>query len=647
VLHRDLKPSNILLGKYGETLLVDWGLAKATGRPDPARGAATEGPLRPQSGGSHTPTLAGQKMGTPAYMSPEQARGELERLGPATDVYSLGATLYCLLTGRPPVQGADDAVVTQHVIEGRIPAPRSVRSDLDPALDAICRQALANRPEDRYASALDLADDIERWLGDQPVTAYAEPWTRRLGRWARRHRTLVTTAGAVLGVLAAALAVGLWRVDQERQRTLRQFGSAHGLAASLVETAEKTLSQTPGQEALRKGLFDQAATSYDLLVAERRDDPALLREAGMVHFYKGNLLRFGNETDAADQEFQRARGLLDAARRLDPENLAVQDRLVELERDRAQLATRLGRDRQARASLEQALEAVGAVLQRDAANLDARRTEASLLASLVAAEVNLGQDAQALEHARTVVDRYRSLAQQGVDREKSTPAYATSTGERLVPLLYVMSLNRLADLQREGGKLDEALATSELAVARITPLVNAAKTPDNLSQTASTLRVRGEILAALLGREADARAAYDEALGILAALIQANGRSAAYREARGTTLRLRAELARRQNRADEARADLEASLADYDWLTKNAANIPRFWNGLGLTRAARAELLAAEGGEGASTARDQAITALRKAVSLAPDNVPFSRDLERVGGNGGRATGRKGTPPGP
>ena len=102
VLHRDIKPGNIIVGKHGETLVVDWGLAKATGKSDPASGERT---LVPSSASGSAETLPGSALGTPAYMSPEQAEGNLDALGPRSDVYSLGATLYCLLTGRPPVRG--------------------------------------------------------------------------------------------------------------------------------------------------------------------------------------------------------------------------------------------------------------------------------------------------------------------------------------------------------------------------------------------------------------------------------------------------------------------------------------------------------------------------------------------------------------
>ncbi len=104
VLHRDIKPANIIVGKHGETLVVDWGLAKATGRADPGADAGEQS-LVPSSASGSAETLPGRALGTPSFMSPEQAEGDLENLGPRSDVYSLGATLYFLLTGRPPVDG--------------------------------------------------------------------------------------------------------------------------------------------------------------------------------------------------------------------------------------------------------------------------------------------------------------------------------------------------------------------------------------------------------------------------------------------------------------------------------------------------------------------------------------------------------------
>jgi WD40 repeat protein/serine/threonine protein kinase len=206
VLHRDLKPGNIMVGKYGETLVVDWGLAKTTDRPDLGKDTE-EKPLVLASVGGVAETQAGRALGTPAYMSPEQASGELDRLGQASDVYSLGATLYHLLTGHAPVEEPDTGRALQRVRRGEIAPPRQVDRRIAPGLDAICRKAMALKPEDRYATSKALADDIEHWLADEPVLAFPEGWSQRLSRWSRRNRTWVL-AGAAALLLVTVVSLG-------------------------------------------------------------------------------------------------------------------------------------------------------------------------------------------------------------------------------------------------------------------------------------------------------------------------------------------------------------------------------------------------------------------------------------------------------
>src|SRR4051794_14327627 len=190
VIHRDLKPANILLGPYGETLVVDWGLAKVVGRSEAAsKDGAAEATLQPGSGSGSSETLPGTALGTPAYMSPEQAEGRLERVGPLSDVYSLGATLYCLLTGKPPVGDTDVGEALRRVQRGAFPPPRAVRPGIPLGLEATCLKAMALKPEDRYGSARELAEDIERWLADEAVSAYRDPISTRLTRWGRRHKS--------------------------------------------------------------------------------------------------------------------------------------------------------------------------------------------------------------------------------------------------------------------------------------------------------------------------------------------------------------------------------------------------------------------------------------------------------------------------
>src|SRR5438067_10336204 len=135
VLHRDLKPGNIMLGKYGETLVVDWGLAKVIDQPASISTEPGEGTLTPSSGNLASHTIMGAAMGTPQFMSPEQAAGRLDQLGPASDVYSLGATLYCVLTGQPPVDDTEVGSILRKVQHGEFAPPRQVKADVPRALE--------------------------------------------------------------------------------------------------------------------------------------------------------------------------------------------------------------------------------------------------------------------------------------------------------------------------------------------------------------------------------------------------------------------------------------------------------------------------------------------------------------------------------
>jgi tetratricopeptide (TPR) repeat protein/tRNA A-37 threonylcarbamoyl transferase component Bud32 len=216
VLHRDIKPGNVIVGRHGETMVVDWGLAKATGKSEPG---SVERALSPSSASGSADTLPGSALGTPAYMSPEQAMGDLERLGPGSDVYSLGAMLYCLLTGKPPQEGNDVGAILRQVQRGEFTPPRRLDATIDPALEAICLKAMALAPEDRYASCRALAEDIERWMADEPVLAWREPLARRAQRWARRHRPAVTGLAVALltGLIGLAAAATVYLQQRQAQ----------------------------------------------------------------------------------------------------------------------------------------------------------------------------------------------------------------------------------------------------------------------------------------------------------------------------------------------------------------------------------------------------------------------------------------------
>ncbi len=337
VLHRDLKPANVMVGRYGETLVVDWGLAKVVGHADAEN---TEGVLVPD-GGDADLTRAGAALGTPSYMSPEQADGQLDRVGPRSDVYSLGATLYCLLTGSPPFAGGGVAEVLDAVRRNDFPRPRERDARVAPPLEAVCLKAMALNPEDRYATPRALADDLERWLADEAVEAYPEAWPARLGRWRRRHRTLVAAVGVVALTLLGAAVIGAVAVRREQGRT-RAVAQADALADASADTVPALLAslrehpadvmprltrqweeeQADGRR-LRVGLAlaaDVAVRARLIELARKADDPQevlLVRHALAPHSAEVIPLLWGQVKAAAKAPAERFR-LLALLAGLDP-----------------------------------------------------------------------------------------------------------------------------------------------------------------------------------------------------------------------------------------------------------------------------------------------------------------------------------------
>jgi serine/threonine protein kinase len=205
ILHRDLKPSNVLIDPFDQPRVTDFGLAKRLHHDSEL-------------------TLSGQVLGSPNYMPPEQAAAKRGLVGRRSDVYSLGAILYHLLTGRPPFVGETLTDTLREVVEKDPVSPRLLNPSVPPDLETLCLKCLENEPARRYQTAQALADDLDRFLRDEPIQARAVSQVEKFWRWCRR-KPVVASLGAATLVLLLAVAVGspiaIYRVNAERQRAER------------------------------------------------------------------------------------------------------------------------------------------------------------------------------------------------------------------------------------------------------------------------------------------------------------------------------------------------------------------------------------------------------------------------------------------
>ncbi len=313
VIHRDLKGQNVVLGDFGEVMVLDWGLAKLVDHPD---NAAETGPYSvvdlPQGDEAHAPTVQGQVLGTPAYMAPEQAEGRVDAVNQLTDLYGLGAILYEILTGRAPFTGTDTLDLLRKVREETPPRPRAVDPGIAPALEAVCLRAMAKSPADRYQSAHEVADEVRRWLADEPVSAYPEPFATRARRWVKRHKNTAAAAAFVLVIAAGALGVTSVVVRRERDEARRARDEARGQRAQARRAVNEMYTEVADQwledrlDPLQKHFLERSLAYYNDFTKPDPNDPAVDLDRGWAFLRIGDVERKLGRVEQAEAAYQSA-----------------------------------------------------------------------------------------------------------------------------------------------------------------------------------------------------------------------------------------------------------------------------------------------------------------------------------------------------
>jgi serine/threonine protein kinase/Flp pilus assembly protein TadD len=294
IVHRDVKPANLLVDAKGHLWVTDFGLA--------------------QFQGDARLTQTGDLLGTLRYMSPEQALARHRLVDHRTDIYSLGVTLYELLTLEPAFRGTDRQEILRQIAFEEPRPVRRLNKAVPADLETVVRKAMAKEPEERYATAQELADDLRRFLDDKPVRARKPTLWQLAAKWSRRHKGLVRSAVAALVLLVVGLGSCLLLIWGEKRRTEEALAHSRENQAQAekavndfyTEVAEQWLENEPRSQTVQRQFLEKALAHYQGFLRQNNADPRLRQETGRAYLRVGNIQQKLGQGEQAAEAYDQA-----------------------------------------------------------------------------------------------------------------------------------------------------------------------------------------------------------------------------------------------------------------------------------------------------------------------------------------------------
>src|SRR5262245_33009701 len=361
IVHRDLKPANVLMmfsrtgsGSYPNVLPLPARPKNFTPKLNDFTPKLTDFGLAKSVGSADGPTQPGAILGTPSYMAPEQASGHSCNVGPAVDIYALGAILYELLTGRPPFRAETPLDTIMQVVTQEPVPPRQLQAKCPRDLETIALKCLQKDPPKRYATAGEVADDLQRYLNGEPILARPVGALGRWWRWTKRNRAVATLLAVLFLVLSAGLVVMsglLVRAEREHKKAIAQEARARANLLKAVEAVDRMLTRVaderlaylPQFEDERRRILEDAVTFYNEFLDREGNDPVLRRETARAYARLGLVFQSLGRATQAVESFDRAARMLGELLAQHPGDPGLRKELAESLRSQGVSQRTLGR----------------------------------------------------------------------------------------------------------------------------------------------------------------------------------------------------------------------------------------------------------------------------------------------------------------